>query len=286
MSSANPIFIIGNPRSGTTLLRLMLTCHQQICIPPEAGFAMWLEPQFGDWCWPDQRLTAFLDALFASRKFETWQLQRQTVQDVIEATTPQDYATLVSTVYSCYANTRKSTWARWGDKNNFYIELIPRIHALFPGAQFVHIVRDPRDVACSYLEIPQSDSDYVPRLPQNITEIAHSWRDNIERVETDLAAIDQASSCRLRYEDLVSDPVVSLQMLCEFLDIPFDSGMLDYHETNQRDKLEPTDFLEWKQLTLSPPQASRIGRYRQDLEPRQATIIARQAEPAFSRYYS
>jgi len=42
----NPIFIIGNPRLGTSLLRVILNAHPNLVIPPECGFAMWLYPQF------------------------------------------------------------------------------------------------------------------------------------------------------------------------------------------------------------------------------------------------
>ena len=70
-----PIFIIGNPRSGTTLLRLMLTSHPEVCIPPEAGFALWLLRDFSDWT-PADGLDGFLTALMETRKFRHWGLTR------------------------------------------------------------------------------------------------------------------------------------------------------------------------------------------------------------------
>jgi len=43
------IFILGNPRSGTTLLRLTLACHPQLAVPAECGFALWLHGRYRDW---------------------------------------------------------------------------------------------------------------------------------------------------------------------------------------------------------------------------------------------
>ncbi|MDE2234040.1 MAG: sulfotransferase, partial [Gammaproteobacteria bacterium] len=49
VQSPEPFFVIGSPRSGTTLLRLILTSHPQIVVPPECGFVTWLYPTFGEW---------------------------------------------------------------------------------------------------------------------------------------------------------------------------------------------------------------------------------------------
>jgi Sulfotransferase family len=70
-----PVFIIGNPRSGTTLLRLMLTCHPHLVIPPEGGFAVWLHDEYHAWSREDGRspeaIALFVRAVLACRKMET-----------------------------------------------------------------------------------------------------------------------------------------------------------------------------------------------------------------------
>ena len=51
-----PFFIIGNPRSGTTLLRLMVNAHPKATVPPECGFALHLADDFSSRSSYDRKL--------------------------------------------------------------------------------------------------------------------------------------------------------------------------------------------------------------------------------------
>src|SRR3989338_6176614 len=111
----SPIFIIGNPRSGTTLLRLMLTCHQHIVIPPECGYMIWWYEKYKDWKGDDsgERLNNFLDDLFISKKFETWNLQRKALKEFLMGRDNKTYPDLVSSIYEYYGRQLKDTFKRW-----------------------------------------------------------------------------------------------------------------------------------------------------------------------------
>lgn len=260
-----PIFIIGNPRSGTSLLRLMLTCHRNIVIPPECGFAVWLYNAYGDWgsSGSNHELERFLDALMACRKIETWNLDKTCLLTFMRQKNPASYAEAVSLVYEYYALSQRSAFKRWGDKNNWYLEHILTIKAIFPNVHFVHIVRDGRDVACSYRKLGNSvvDSPYAPRLPERVEDIAWQWRNNIERVRSSFASLAWQGVFEVRYEDLVRDPSASLAKLCQQIDEPYDPSMLDYYIINRKRQLEPKEFLQWKARTLEPPTASTVGEY-------------------------
>ena len=121
----SPIFVIGSPRSGTTLLRLMLTCHRNIVIPPECGFAAWLAKQFTDWNPQtlEQCLPRFVSELFQCRKIETWNLDKERLHAFLKSHQPDCYASAVSLVYHFYAHSTNQPCRRWGDKNNFYVDL-------------------------------------------------------------------------------------------------------------------------------------------------------------------
>ena len=200
---------------------------------------------------------------------------------------PANYAALVDCIYSHYATRCNPGWKLWGDKNNFYLEHIARINQIFPAARFVHIVRDPRDVACSYIDLNKVEhkSDYKPTLPHNVNEIASQWQRNVLQVERDFDSIECKLIHCLRFEDLVAHPVDTLTALCGFLGEAFDPLMLNYHQEIAENQLEPSDFLSWKRWILAPPQSSRVGRFRSDLPAESAKLIVSLTEPVFSRYY-
>ena len=200
-----PIFILGNPRSGTTMLRLMLTCHREIVVPPECGFAVWFYDAYRDW--NPSRTAAFVDDLMGARKFCTWGVSRDELTDFFARRLPTSYAEAAALVYECYGRCRGRRFSRWGDKNNFHIDHIDTLDELFPRSFFVHIVRDGRSVACSYQQMHAEafESRFAPQLPSKIADVAAEWRGNNEKIDAGLAALGPGRSHRLRFEDLVCD---------------------------------------------------------------------------------
>lgn len=285
-----PFFIIGNPRSGTTLLRLMLTNHSRIVVPPECGFAVWLYPKFSNW---DERarhepdlIPRFAQQVAASRKFETWNLSEDEVRSTLLQARPRDYAEAVDAVYRLYARSIDREIDTWGDKNNFYLEHIALIRELFPSCRFVHIVRDGRDVACSYRELTARliHSKYSPDLPADISEIAEEWTSNLETIRRSLNAVETDAVHELRYEDLIRNPEDALRELCAFLGQSFDAGMLNYHERNREQAQEPREFLQWKEKTLEPPSDAGLGRFKRELTPNEINEFERIAGDVLSAY--
>ena len=265
----SPIFVIGSPRSGTTLLRLMLTCHRNIVIPPECGFAAWLADRFTDWNAQtiDQCLTRFVGELFECRKIETWNLDKEQLITFLESHHPECYSHAVSLVYQFYANSINQRCTRWGDKNNFYVDYISTLNKLFPAAEFVHIIRDGRDIASSYkrLKHVESKSPYFPTLPADIEQVAQQWQRDLETVGIAFDRIGRDSVVEIHYEELVLDPKSTLRNICDSIGEDFDDTMLGYHDVNRQQILEPAEFLAWKEKTTKPPTASQIGCYQTDL---------------------
>lgn len=261
-----PVFVIGNPRSGTSLLRLTLTSHSAILIPPECGFIVWLEKYFGDWNTSDNKtakVDGFLDALFKCKKFETWSLSPEFIRERIEETRPANYSTLCSVVYSAYGLSLGKKFSIWGDKNNFYLQHLEELLELFPNARFLHIVRDGRDVACSYREVMrgQSNSPYAPHLETNIRSIAHEWSSNVSRVNNFIEALPPDSGKTVKYEELAQTPDVVLGNICAWFGLSFEKDMLRFHDFNRDEQLEPKLTMDWKKRTLEPISNGTVGRF-------------------------
>ena len=289
MSLSSPIFILGNPRSGTTLLRLMLACHPRLAVPPECGFALWLRERYGDWAARDKstdRLEEFLDDLFEARKFDTWGLDRDALREWVRGMKPNDYRSLVESVYWHFASLRAPLATRIGDKNNFHIHRVADLASLFPGCVLVHIVRDGRDVACSYRELAAGrfSSEYRPDLPQAIGEIAREWRSAVLAPEAAVAAGVMSPVHTVRFEDLVSDPTVALRSICDFLGEPFSVQMLEYHARNASEQLEPSETMAWKRKTIEPLDRSVIGRHRRLLAEEEIADFEAEAGDALRRF--
>lgn len=264
----NPFFIIGNPRSGTTLLRLMLTNNKDLLVPPECGFAVWLYSKYAEANFLQlETLKKFVDDVHASRKFDTWNIQKHELFESLAKSEPKSYMEAVASVYLCYGQTLCRTFKRWGDKNNYYLHHISELNEIFPKAQFIHIIRDGRDVACSYREVNRKfiDNIYAPKLPDNIVSITEEWRNNINEITRSLSNLGNNMSTEVRFTDLVMMPEKTLQRLSSFLGVEYDSSMLNYHVVNKKRKLEPEKFIAWKEKTLLPPQHTTIGRYIKDL---------------------
>lgn len=261
LSEAKPFFIIGNPRSGTTLLRLMLNNHPNIVVPPECGFSMWYYDKYrhGDFSQPETR-KLFLEDLYRAKKIETWDLNRMLLEEVITDYSPKTYSEITKCVYISFAKQHGKNPLLIGDKNNFYLDYFSEIKELYTDAKFICIIRDGRDVACSYRALNEKaiDSIYAPKLSSDIQVIAEEWKNNNLKI---IHYSDEATFI-VKYEDLISNPRLALQKICHFLGEKYDSAMLNYYQKNLLGKQEPPEFLQWKEKTCQSVDPKNFGKYK------------------------
>ncbi len=148
-----------------------------------------------------------------------------------------------------------------GDKNNYYIKHIETIKEIFNAPKFIFIVRDGRDVACSYRELALKNisSIYAPNLPYSLESIANEWAVNNKFLLDEL----NEQTVLVTYEDLVRHPNRTLGRICNFLGVEYSKSMLEYYENND----EPPEFLQWKSKTLEKPDGDNVGKYKNILTP-------------------
>ncbi len=259
---AKPLFIIGNPRSGTTLLRLLLNSHPNICIPPESHFFLWLEKKYGAWTLDDS-LVDFLNDLYASTKFETWDIDKTKLEELLFSNTPRNYSELIKIIYLTYC---QKNIKYFGDKNKLWKEKLNDILKYFPEAKFIHIIRDGRDVACSYKELSKREytSKYAPKLPSDIIEIANKWQENIAFIDEFLSNLPEEQYLTIHYENLLLSKDKESKRILDFLDLFYPTNGLD-HLRIPTDHKEPKEFLEWKEKTSNPIRTDNIGKFRIEL---------------------
>ncbi len=253
----NPFFIIGNPRSGTTLLRLILNKHPKAIVPPECGFSLWLYNKFKYKEFSDNHVRIeFIKDLYNTRKFETWNIKKKLVESLILQHGVKSFTEAIKMVYLAYAMTNNRKSEIYGDKNNYFIDHIPELNKIFNKPKFIFIIRDGRDVALSYININKSNitTKYRPKLPSEIQQIACEWQNNnLSILET-----KNLNSILVKYENLILDTTTTLNNICNFLDIKYDKQMLKFYESND----EPLEFMQWKSKTNKPIDKSRVGAYK------------------------
>ncbi len=273
MLSSQPFFILANPRSGSSLLRIICDCNSHITIPPECGFLEWLYEEFKEWsendCEDEGRVEQLVEAIVKSKKFYTWRVDTDTLKARIKNRKPATYQEVVEEVYLTYGSQRKGEIKKWGDKNNYFIDRLEKIDTIFPEAKFVHLLRDGRDVATSYLQMSdlETSSEFIPKLSSSIQEIATEWDENNKKIEAFLSSKDSSNQFVIRFEDLLENTEEELIRLCAFLEVPFDKEMLEYYRINEKFQLEPSETIDWKTKTLEKPDKKAIGKYLQLFSP-------------------
>lgn len=259
-------------------------------VPPECGFAVWWYDRYKDWCMDSSHdlrvLNQFLQDLSTAKKIETWKLDFGALEEFILSEKPSNYAELVSCIYVFFGNSAGRVFHRWGDKNNFHIQWIELLHKMFLMASFLHIIRDGRDVACSYKNLAKKNfrSQYAPSLPTDINEIASQWSKNIDKVISSFSAIGWDNVCEVRYEDLVAGSRIELIRICDFMDEPYDDRMLRYYVYNAKEHQEPIEFLTWKNKTLEKPTTSEIGKFKRELTNEEVKIFDKRARHLLEKY--
>lgn len=281
----SPIFIIGNPRSGTTLLQLMLTSHPNLSIPTECGFLIHLYDKYKNFEGEEFEIVEFVNAVFDSRKFELWKLDFENTLSYVVNKKPRNYAELVASIYEFYAECYHPDAKRWGDKNNYFLNHILEIDKIFPNAQYIHIIRDGRDVACSYKDMEHLKGlKYAPNLPHGISEIANQWKMNISKIRESFDVLGWEKVIEIRYEDLTLNPQDILNKICDFLNITYSDEMLRFNENNKENELVPKEFDAWKSMNKEKLSSSRIQRWKDELTKEEILIFELKTTHILSKY--
>src|SRR5262249_31553563 len=133
--------------------------------------------------------------------------------------------TAIAAVYETYAAVRGKS--RWGDKTPMYMQRLPLLERLFPDARYVHLIRDGRDTAVSFLSMPPGIVTRPLAPPGTAGEFACQWRAEVEAARA-LGARVGDRYVETRYEQLAAEPERELRKICEHAGLAFDPAMLDY----------------------------------------------------------
>jgi hypothetical protein len=261
-------FVVGVGRSGTTLLRLMLDAHPELTIPPETHFVPELIRAADKRGASPERIA---EIMISQRQWADFGLDADELRGRLAVLEPLDAAGALRAFYGLYAV--RADKPRWGDKTPIYVEHMREIEAALPEARFVHLIRDGRDVALSRIRRALDE-------PPPAGRIARNWKRRIGAARK--RARKLGHYLELRYEDLVTETEASLRRVCEFVELPYDAAMLDYHHRagerlselagdlparGSKARRPGSERLAAHALATEPPREERIGAWREQMSP-------------------
>lgn len=273
--------IVGVPRSGTTLLRLMLDAHSELAVTHEAGFIpavsnlanplsrmfyRRLRPAIKGGSWSNSLREAFYRTVTEVNNWNDFHVPGESLRQALVLVEPFTVSDGLRTFFQLYA--RRFDKPRWGDKTPFYNQYLQTIAGTLPEAHFIHIIRDGRDAALS--------GKGLPFVAGDLAAIGRNWSQQI------LATRRQASDCHyleIRYEDLLLQTTETLKKICAFVDLVFEPSMERYYQQARERMAELGDTfnadgsvavtrderLRRHRLTAEPPEPSRIGRWKTEM---------------------
>jgi hypothetical protein len=250
-----PIFIVGAMRSGTTLLRLMLNESPELSIPGESHFLAPLTRELPPRVrLSDEQRRHALDYITSQVE---WQRDFDTTDEALREAVGDDRITFGELVDRLFRTEIAPTGKpRWGDKTPGYLFSMQRLLRHLPDAQFVAIVRDPRD---TYLSLRRYDWVGTTTWSIGVYLRKCGWR-----VARAGRTLDPRQFTVVRYEDLVLDTEKTLRALCATLDLTYDDRMLSFFE-HADENVQPWEFEIGAHTKLRRAvQPSDVGRWRRE----------------------
>lgn len=256
-SARPPIFVGGAPRSGTTLLRVILDSHPSIA----CGMEIRAVPTIA-------QLWARCEAEAGGVLWENYGVSRDRLREM--------FAGLVWTFLR--PGLDASGKPRVAEKTPNNLWSFPLLRMLFPESPLIHVIRDGRDVVASRLSQNWKKGDApIASTARDAAYHATIWIDAMKlgrrmRSDPNLAQ----TYIELRYEELIADPKSALEPIFAFIGEPWSDDVLRHHEFER-----PVHGVEeWSADQVQQPINDKaVARWRRELSPEQIAVIEALAGP-------
>lgn len=283
-------FILGRPRSGTTLLRTLLDIHPQVNIALENSGMIHLYFKYRRVKqWNSGKLMELLEDFRDLNFIENWKLDWKSIEAVLNGASTKElsfHEVMKVFYYHFQSEFKKENFKYLGDKSPLNSLYSREIFRTFPDAKFVHLVRDYRANLAS-----MSKHDV---FSPSKTVMLMQWKKSLRQINK-LAARHPERFLQVRYEDLVTDPVCTYEKICDFLQLKFSAELLDpqYRKKALRNIYNSAFLNQWQPGLSGRISTSNIHKWESELPAttvRQAEYIAGktgqllQYEPRNRRY--
>jgi hypothetical protein len=262
-----PFFVVGNDRSGTTVLRLALDRSAEAAVPPESLFLLDFAPVRRRGGLEDpERAARFAVEVWSHPRVRLWGLAGGPPPVPPRLTHAEAYRFAVEAPFRAYA--RREGKERFGDKTPPYVHAVDELLAIWPDARIVVLVRDARAVAHSIVRLPFG--------PNNPYAAGEWWARGIR---AGLAAQRRHPEqvLTVRYEDLVAEPEATVRRVCDHVRLGYNSEMLAI-ERAAPGRIVP-EQAEWYSGVSKPISAAAGDRWLTEMPEENQRLVVAAAGP-------
>ncbi|MEG4108429.1 sulfotransferase [Microcoleus sp. S13_C5] len=208
------IFLVGSPRSGTTMLQSLLAAHPEVISFPESKFFHYLlYKKFAG------KFPARMEAFFKDEINRPDLLQGFDDSQTVGA----KVSWFVRVLDGLAAEQNKSIWLEKTPEHIYFIEDIQR---LLPDAKFIHILRNSMDTIASLHEATMNSHDLWGH-GWDLNHCIHRWK---EAMLISHKYAKKSNHILVKYEEILDNKVKKLEELCHFMGIEYDDRMLEFYQ--------------------------------------------------------
>lgn len=253
---AKPLFLIGAPRSGTTLLNQMLNAHPQILLTNETAVFLQLNEIIGK-----SYKGVRSGILYGKQDHELWaQYLEGRAREMI-----QEYYGQIA------AKENRTSLVYWGEKHPHLFLCLDWLEKHFPEAMYIYLVRDPRDAACSIAQM-----NNVPHSKSLL-----NMCNFVRQYEAFAAHLPERQLIALRYEDLIQDYHGQAQKILEKLGLrlsPEVEQFIEKYKDVDAHKVHADRLVKWNFKEIS------LGRWRKEMGREDVLFADRELGPYLEKY--
>lgn len=260
------IFLVGCSRSGTTLLQSLLAAHPEIISFPESHFFRYLSP-----------VSSWRDRLGLARPSVRQHLEdfyAEICQEDSSCVSPGPFALRMKSYSQAFISSLDNKAATqgatiWLEKTPLHLHHVSLIERYVPDVEFIHLVRDGRDVVASMYEVSH-DHPEVWGGARSIEDCLNRWTGDIERTRSHAG---KAGHHVVRYRAVATDTETTLKRLCSALDISYTESMIDKYRTEAT--AVSRDFEEWKNRNTNKIIYRKHKKFKRLFDPKEKNNISK-----------
>jgi len=252
----DPIIILGVPRSGTTLLRVLLDCHSKIAAASETP---WIVGGYAS-----VSLRELLELLTDHRHGPVANSPGISRELIYESARE-----FLGKLFDAYALNKGKQFVVLKTPDD--VENLDFLLELFPNSKYIHICRDGRDVACSTVAKRDRLGHIRGFGELSVVNAMRRWCQWESSIRSAFSGGLDASRIFVTYEQLVGNTPKTLRQICGFLGVDYEIKMVDYKSTEH-------DLPDWEAGSTdvnhkANVDTSSVGRWKLDLEPSEMVMI-------------